>query len=89
VPDHKHQDAFKRNRQNAKRRARNRSYRTRMRTEIKKLRTAIEAGDSQAAATQLPLTVSMIHRLAQKGIIHQKQAARRVSRLSRSVNALG
>jgi len=89
VPDHKHQDAFKRMRQNVKRRARNRSYRTQMRSEIKKLRTAVEAGDSQAAATQLPVTVSMIHRLAQKGIIHKKQAARRVSRLSQAVNALG
>ena len=88
MPDHKHKDAFKRMRQNEKQRVRNRSYRTRMRTQIKKLRVAIEAGDSQAAKEQLPQTVSMIHRLAQKGIIHRKQAARRVSRLSHSVNAL-
>ena len=88
MPDHKHQDAFKRMRQNAKRRARNRTYRSRMRTEIKKLRVAIDAGDSAAAKEQLPKAVSIIHRLAQKGIIHRKQAARRVSRLSHSVNAL-
>ena len=44
MPDHKHQDAFKRMRQNEKRRVRNRAYRSRMRTEIKKLRVAIEAG---------------------------------------------
>ncbi len=88
MPDHKHKDAFKRMRQNEKRRVRNRAYRSRMRTEIKKLRVAIEAGDASAASTQLPLTVSMIHRVAQKGIIHRKQAARRVSRLSRAVQAL-
>ena len=89
MPDHKHKDAFKRMRQNTKRRARNRTYRSRMRTEIKKLRQAIEAGDSATAQAQLPKTVSMIQRVAQKGIIHRKQAARRVSRLSQSVNALG
>ena len=88
MPDHKHQDAFKRMRQNTKRRARNRTHRNRMRTEIKKLRLAIEAGDSSAAQAQLPKTVSMIQRVAQKGIIHRKQAARRVSRLAQSVNAL-
>ena len=88
MPDHKHKDAFKRMRQNEKSRIRNRAYRSQMRTEIKKLRVVIEAGDAAAAGVQLPKTVSMIHRLAQKGIIHRKQAARRVRRLSRSVNAL-
>ena len=76
-------------RQNEKRRVRNRTHRSRMRTQIKKLRTAIESGDSKAATELLPKTVSAIQRVAQKGIIHPKQAARRISRLSRSVNGLG
>lgn len=83
-----HKSAQKRIRQNAKRRTHNRHYRSTMRTEIKKLLTAIDTGDSDAAKAQLPSTVSLIQRVAQKGIIHRKQAARRVSRLASKVNAL-
>jgi small subunit ribosomal protein S20 len=75
-------------RQNVVRRTRNRKYRSTMRTEIKKLSEAIDAGDAEAAKAQLPITVGFIQRVAQKGVIHRKQAARRVSRLSRAVNAL-
>ncbi len=84
-----HKDALKRNRQNIKRRLRNRHYRTMMRNRIKKLRTLVDAGDKAAAEAALPDTVSMIHRVAQKGIIHKRQAARRVSRLSHAVNGMG
>ena len=80
--------AIKRNRQNAKRRAHNRHYRSTMRNQIKNLRSAIESGDAAAAKSLLPLAVASIQRVAQKGIIHQKNAARRVSRLSKAVNAL-
>ena len=81
--------AIKRNRQNTKRRAHNRHFRSSMRTEIKKLRSAIESGDGEAAKVQLSTTVAIIQRVAQKGIIHRKNAARRVSRLSKAVNLLG
>ena len=80
--------AIKRNRQNAKRRAHNRHYRSTMRTQIKNLRTAIDSGDGAAAKDLLPLAVASIQKVAQKGIIHKKNAARRVSRLSKAVNAL-
>ncbi|MCB9778370.1 MAG: 30S ribosomal protein S20 [Alphaproteobacteria bacterium] len=83
-----HKDAIKRNKQNEKRRLRNRHYRTMMRTRIKALRTLLDAGDKDAAAAALPETVSMIQRVAQKGVIHKKQAARRVSRLTQAVNGL-
>jgi len=81
-----HKDALKRIRQNEVRRQRNKHYRSMMRTEIKKLMKAIDAGDAAAAQAQLPKAVSLIQRVAQKGIIHRKQAARRVSRLSTAVN---
>ncbi len=80
--------AIKRNRQNAKRRAHNRHYRSSMRTEIKKVRAAIEAGDKDAAQALLPGTVSAIQRVAQKGIIHKRNAARRVSRLNKAILAI-
>lgn len=84
-----HKDAKKRARQAAKRREHNRHYRSMMRNQIKKLDGLIEEGDASGAAAQLPKTVSMIDRVEQKGIIHRKQAARRVSRLTKAVNALG
>ncbi len=83
-----HKDALKRIRQNTKRRARNRHFRTKMRTQIKRLRVAIEGGDTAAAEAQLPSTVSMIQRVGAKGIIHRRQVARRVSRLTHAVKAM-
>jgi small subunit ribosomal protein S20 len=77
---------MKRMRQNAKLRARNRHYRSTMRTEIKKVREAIASGDHAAASAQLPSAVAIIQRLAQKGIIHSRQANRRVSRLYKAIS---
>lgn len=83
-----HKDAEKRARQSEQARIRNKSYRTRMRNEIKKLNEAIDAGKHAAAEAQLRETVSVIQRVAQKGVIHSRQATRRVSRLAQQVNAL-
>lgn len=77
---------MKRMRQNANVRTRNRHYRSTMRTQIKKVREAIEAGDHATAEAGLPSAVSLIQKLAQRGIIHKRQANRRVARLSKAVN---
>ena len=81
-------NALKRNRQNIKRRARNKHFRSTMRSQVKKLNAALESGDAEKAQAELPATVSLIHRLASKGIIHRRQAARRVSRLTSKVVAI-
>ena len=83
-----HKDAIKRIRTSQAARARNRANRTRMRGQIKSLRELIESGDHTAASAALPATVSTLHRLARKGIIHRRNAARRISRLARAVNGL-
>lgn len=83
-----HKDALKRARQSEKRRLRNRHNRSEMRTEIKKLRTALEDGDLATAERLLPETVSTLQKHAGKGLIHARNAARHVSRLTRAVNAL-
>ena len=83
-----HKDAAKRNRQNQKKRNQNRQYRTRMRNQIKSVRTAVENGDVATATEQLRNTVSIIQRLAGKGVLHKRQAARRISRLHQAVNAI-
>ena len=66
----------------------NRSRRSQMRTYVRKVEEAIAAGDRGAAAAALRAAQSLVMRAAQKGIVHAKAAARKVSRLSRRVNAL-
>ncbi len=80
-----HKDAIKRNKQNAKRQLRNRHFRSKMRNQIKRIHHALEDGDIKRAEEQLPRAVSVIQSVAQKGIIHRKQAARRVSRLYKAI----
>lgn len=82
-----HKDAIKRNRQNAKRNAYNRHYRSLMRGTIKKVRALVAKGATEDAAAALPNAVSIIQKVAGKGVIHKKQAARRVSRLAKALNA--
>jgi len=59
-----------------------------MRTQLKSLHAAIADGDSAKAQDELKKTTSVVQRLASKGIIHRSQAARRISRLSKAVNAI-
>ncbi|MBF0622345.1 MAG: 30S ribosomal protein S20 [Magnetococcales bacterium] len=80
--------AIKRNRQNEKNRSRNRDAISRMRSFIKKVLEAVEAGDVDLAKKSLHDATSVISRVAQKGMIHQKQASRRVKRLNKRVKTL-
>jgi small subunit ribosomal protein S20 len=66
----------------------NRSRRSQMRTYVRKVEEALAAGDLGAAAEALRAAQSLVMRAAQKGIVHAKAAARKVSRLSRRVNVL-
>lgn len=83
-----HKDAIKRIRTSQAARARNRSNRSRLRGEVKDLRELIAGGDQEGAVAALPTTVSTLHKLARKGVIHRRNAARRISRLAKAVNAL-
>jgi small subunit ribosomal protein S20 len=79
---------IKRNRQNEKRRLRNRVYRGSARTEIKKARIAIENGDLGEARQATMIAISALDRAAEKGVIHKNNAARRKSRLMKSLTTL-
>ena len=83
-----HKDAIKRIKQNAKRNARNRHFRSRMRSQVKAVRTAVANGDKDAAQGELRKAVSIIQRVAGKGIIHRNQAARKISRLHAAVKGV-
>ena len=79
---------IKRNRQSLAANVRNRANRTRLRNVVKALTASIDAGDAAASAAQLSATVSALHKMAGKGIIHKRNAARQASRLSKHVNTL-
>jgi len=81
--------AEKRIRVSERRRLRNRPYRSAARTYVKKAEAAIRAGDAEAAATAVGDAISMLDRVAGKGIIHRNNAARRKSRLMAKFNRLG
>jgi small subunit ribosomal protein S20 len=74
---------------NETKRLRNRPYRSAARTYVKKAEVAIRSGDQNAAAAAVGDALSMLDRVASKGIIHQNNAARRKSRLMRKYNGLG
>ena len=66
----------------------NRSRRSQMRTYVRKVEEAIAAGDHGAATAAFRVAEPLVMRAAQKGIVHPNTAARKVSRLSRRINAL-
>lgn len=78
--------ARKRIRISEARRLRNRPYRTAARTFVKKAELAIRAGDQVAAQAAVVKAVSVLDRVASKGIIHKNNAARRKSRLMKKLN---
>lgn len=73
--------ALKANRQNIKRREHNRSLRSTLRTALKAIRAALDAKDVDAASKALSKTVSLVDKMATKGIIHKNTAGRYKSRL--------
>jgi small subunit ribosomal protein S20 len=74
--------AQKRARQTVKRAARNSTVRTSLKSAIKKAREAITAGDKTKAEAAFREATSMIDRARSKGIIHARNASRRVARLA-------
>ena len=81
-----HKSALKRHTQSVKNRDRNRANRTRMKTAVKSVLEAVENKDANAAAT-LSSAVSVVAKSAAKGLIHKNTAARKISRLTKRVNA--
>ena len=80
--------AKKRVRQNEEHRLRNRRHRSRLRTAIKQLRAAVAAGDQEGGREQLPRTIALLDRMANRRVVHRNAAARTKSRLSRLVSSL-
>jgi small subunit ribosomal protein S20 len=77
-----HASALKAHRQSLKNREHNRQFRARLRGALKNVRAAVDGNDLAAAKTVLRATISLIDKMAGKGVIHRNAAARYKSRLS-------
>ncbi len=77
-----HASALKAHRQSVKHREHNRRFRAQLRTALKSIRSAVDGNDLAAAKGALRQTISLIDKMASKGIIHRNAAGRYKSRLS-------
>ncbi|HJX32105.1 MAG TPA: 30S ribosomal protein S20 [Thermodesulfobacteriota bacterium] len=83
-----HKSALKRSKQNKEKRLRNRNVKSNLKTTMKAVSAAIEEKDPKKAQEVLSQVTPVINKAASKGVIHKKNAARKISRLTRKVNAL-
>ena len=81
--------AKKRARQNERRATINKMRRSRIRGQLRKVEEAIASGDKDAASAALRAAQPELMRGVTKGILHKNTAARKMSRLSARVKALG
>ena len=81
-----HESALKAHRQNVKQRERNRQLRTRLRSALRDIRSAIDAGTPDDVKDALRQTISLVDKMAGKGLIHRNTAGRYKSRLAARVS---
>lgn len=67
---------------------RNKAIKSKVKTYIKRVYAAIDASDKSAATTALNDAISEISKAASKGVYHKNTASRKISRMSKAVNAL-
>jgi len=84
-----HKSAEKRMRQNETRRMRNRHVKTGIKTMIKRVREAVQAKDKAEAQAALAQVTPLVDKAVNKGVIHWRTGARKISRLNRMVNTMG
>jgi small subunit ribosomal protein S20 len=80
-----HASALKAHRQNLVHRERNRAMRTRLRGALRTIRAAVDAGDPAQLKDAVRDTVSLVDKMAAKGVIHKNAAGRYKSRLATRV----
>jgi small subunit ribosomal protein S20 len=66
----------------------NKSRRSLLKTEVRKVEEAIASGDQSTALAALKVAEPVLVRTAQKGVLHKRTASRKVSRLTKRVNAM-
>ena len=83
-----HLSAIKRARQNEKGRLRNLQVKSTVKSFVKKVRVSVEKKDLEGAQKALLKAIPLIQKASSKGVFHKNTTARKISRLTREVNAL-
>lgn len=81
--------AEKRIRRNQRRAAVNKARMSRIRTFVKKVEAAIDSGVKADAVAAFAAAEPELMRGVSKGVVHRNTAARKISRLSKRIAALG
>jgi small subunit ribosomal protein S20 len=79
---------MKRARQNKKRRVRNQARKTRVKSVVRDVRQAVAEKNLEGAVAALEKAAPVIAKVAGKGALHWRTAARKISRLTKQVNNL-
>jgi small subunit ribosomal protein S20 len=83
-----HKSAEKRDRQNKKNRQRNIAVKSAVKTKIKSVITSVEDNNKENSINALKAVIPALNKAASKGMIHKKNASRKISRLTKKVNAM-
>jgi len=83
-----HKSALKRMRQGRLRRLRNRHVKSTLKTMIKKVRLAVDDKDETKAREELSRVIPLIDKAVSKNVVHWRNGARKVSRLTRLVSSV-
>lgn len=83
-----HKSAAKRARQGIRKNAVNSSTKAGVNTFEKKVRALITSGDKENASKTLITFTSRIAKAAKKGLVHKNTLARKISRMSKQIDAL-
>lgn len=84
-----HRSAIKRHRQSEKRKVRNITVKSAVRTAVKKVKDALTGGKIEEAKAGLKGAIVALDRAVSKGVLHRRNASRKVSRLTSAVNSAG
>ena len=83
-----HKSAEKRDRQNKKHRARNVAAKSAIKTKVKSVIESVDSKNKETSINALKVAIPALDKAAGKGLIHKKNASRKISRLTKKVNAL-
>ena len=83
-----HKSAEKRDRQSKERRERNVAAKSAIRTKVKAVVAGVEAKNKEQSVQALKTATPALAKAASKGLVHKKNASRKISRLTKKVNAL-
>lgn len=83
-----HKSAEKRDRQNKKHRTRNVAAKSAIKTKVKSVIESVDGKNKENSINALKVAIPALDKAAGKGLIHKKNASRKISRLTKKVNAL-